>query len=274
MSLAACSRMKIVLAMRSNAAASKSAGSASCALAAAALAGDANRAVAIGMTAGGAQRVRARARARCARAGHRIGHRSRVTDAKRRISQRMATKATIASNASITTLANPSPMPRWLNSAASPRPAASPATGPSHERLGAAAAAGVAPAAAGAAALLGVLGLAAGVAGVGGALCAGLSGAVRCMPAGRPPPRRLASTAVDTNATDRLTSTAISQVFIVIPFEVRCAAFLAARCRYCGCDPATSAARPGASRVNMGSRSNKSNSFAGCAAAWLRGTMP
>ena len=86
-------------------------------------------------------------------------------------------------------------MPKWLNSAAMPRPAARPAIGPIHERFGAAAA-GAAGAfgAAAAAGVAGAFGVAAGVAGVVGVLEVGaLSGAVRCMPDGRAPPRRLAS---------------------------------------------------------------------------------
>ena len=83
-------------------------------------------------------------------------------------------------------------MPKWLNSAAMPRPAARPAIGPIHERFGAAAAgaAGVFGAAA-AAGVAGAFGVAAGVAGV--LEVGALSGAVRCMPDGRAPPRRLAS---------------------------------------------------------------------------------
>ena len=127
----------------------------------------------------------------------------------------------LCQSASITKLASPSPQPRCENSAARPRPAASPAIGPIQERFGAAAAA-AAPVVAGAAAAAGAPGLrgvAAGWAGVWG--CAALSGAVRCMPAGRPPPSRLASAALGTKAPAEPTiNAAINQVFMLSPRTV------------------------------------------------------
>ena len=74
-------------------------------------------------------------------------------------------------------------MPKWLISAAMPRPAARPAIGPIHERRGATGAG---------------VGLVVGL----GAACAGLAGGAsgvrgggvaRCMPLDRPAPRRAAS---------------------------------------------------------------------------------
>ncbi len=106
------------------------------------------------------------------------------------ISQRMPTKAAIASSASIRKLANSAPRPRWLISAASPRPAARPAIGPIQLRLGVAAAA-VAPAGLGAVVGAACCG-AARVAGRAG----GLDGRLRCMPLEPPPPKRLASASV------------------------------------------------------------------------------
>ena len=223
MSLAACKRMKIILAMRWNAAASKSAGNAGCLVASAA----APAAGSCGAAAGDEPDA-----ARCSGCEDEPALEPKPPvpapavasrpvfgplPAKRRISQRIATKATTASSISITKLARPSPMPRWLKRAASPRPAASPATGPSHDRLGAAAAA--APALAGAAAAAGVPGLLGwALLGVAlGGVCAGcLSGALRCMPAGLPPPSRRASASIGVNATARpATSAAINQVFMV-----------------------------------------------------------
>ena len=82
----------------------------------------------------------------------------------------MATTATTASSAIIRKLPKPSPRPRWLISAAIPRPAARPAIGPIQLRLAAAGA--VAPA-----------GAAAGAACCGAAGLAGVElGMLRCMP--------------------------------------------------------------------------------------------
>jgi uncharacterized protein YqgC (DUF456 family) len=123
---------------------------------------------------------------------------------KRRIRKTTRAMPATASSASMRKLPKASPRPRWLIRAAMPRPAARPAMGPIQDRL--AAAAGAAPAT-GAAALAGVA-CCAGVAGLGG----GASGAVRagmsrCMPAGLPPPKRLASetegSVVPTSATTR-----------------------------------------------------------------------
>ena len=83
-------------------------------------------------------------------------------------------------------LPNASPRPRWLISAAMPRPAARPAIGPSQERFGAAAAGAAAAAAVG-----GRRGWAAGVVGRGASGVA-RGGTLRCMPAAPPPPMRRA----------------------------------------------------------------------------------
>ena len=72
-----------------------------------------------------------------------------VDGMNRRIRNRIRKKAAPASNTIMMRLPNSAPSPKWLISAAMPRPAARPAIGPSHERRGAAAAA--APAVAGAA---------------------------------------------------------------------------------------------------------------------------
>ena len=85
----------------------------------------------------------------------------------------------------MTMLPNSAPKPRWLISAARPRPAARPAIGPSHERRGAAA--GVA-AAVGAGA-----GWAVGAAGRAGSAAGAAGGRLRCMPTAPPPPMRRAS---------------------------------------------------------------------------------
>ena len=129
--------------------------------------------------------------------------------AKRRITKRIATNATSISNANIRNSANSAPRPRWLINAARPRPAARPATGPSHERRGAAAAP--------AAAFVG-----AGVAWVGAAGLAGTAsgvraGSVRFMPE-KPPPRRRASASSGSRvsehrATDRATNQRVIEAF-------------------------------------------------------------
>ena len=117
---------------------------------------------------------------------------------KRAIAKRMATKARPAISTIMMMLPIPSPMPKWLISAAMPRPAARPASGPIHERLGAGAA--------GAAAAAGVVGAA--CAGLAGAALGAAEGVLRCMPEEPPPPMRLASAApgarlADSTANDR-----------------------------------------------------------------------
>ena len=95
----------------------------------------------------------------------------------------ITTITTRAIRAMVMKLASSAPKPKWLASAARPRPAARPASGPIHERLGAGA--GAAAAAGGVACWAFCVG--AGLAGVAGAVCCGT---VRFMP---PPPMRLAS---------------------------------------------------------------------------------
>ena len=103
-----------------------------------------------------------------------------------------------------------SPMPKWLISAAMPRPAARPASGPIHDRLGAAA---------GAAAAAGVacVGAAwAGVAGLAGTSGAVLAGMLRCRPVDWPPPSRLASEMEGSVAPTRATTTAAMSQFFML----------------------------------------------------------
>ena len=113
--------------------------------------------------------------------------------------------AKVANKPIINIEANSSPKPRWEAKAASPSPAARPATGPIQEREGAAAAA---PAA----------GAADGVAAVGA-----LSGvAWRCVPMDLPEPMRLAASAsMATVVRPRLKTTAmsVSRRFMTIPFK-------------------------------------------------------
>ena len=139
-------RMKIILAMRSNAAASKPAGNAAAA--------GCGVNVVVGLQPGDPLACGAPA-LNCMPLGVAIRGVAEPR-AKRAITKRIATNAATASKASMMKLANSAPMPRWLIRAASPSPAARPAIGPIHERLGAAAA----PAAAG----------------VPGVACAGLAG--------------------------------------------------------------------------------------------------
>jgi hypothetical protein len=92
-------------------------------------------------------------------------------------------------------VANSAPRPKWLISAAIPRPAASAAIGPIHERRGAA---GGVAAAVGAGA-----GCAVGAAGFAGtASGAARGGTLRCMPTAPPPPMRRASATSGTRAAD------------------------------------------------------------------------
>jgi hypothetical protein len=95
--------------------------------------------------------------------------------ALRRMKKRNSINAAIASRASIRKLAISSPSPRWVNSAARPRPAARPAIGPIQELF--------------CGAVVGEAVFCCWRCGV--ASC--LAGALRCMPNDLLPPRRLAS---------------------------------------------------------------------------------
>ena len=197
LSFAACMRMKIILAMRSKAATSKPAGRLAAAIGASDAAGVAAPGCSIGASAPGCKPRYCAGRS----SGNDIGAFATGAPApascmpplaaagfdgmKRRIRKRISANATSASNTIMMMLPNSAPRPRWLISAAMPRPAARPAIGPIHERRGAAAAA--APAVAGAA------GCATGAAGLAGTASGVRAGMLRCMPTAPPPPMRRAS---------------------------------------------------------------------------------
>ena len=134
------------------------------------------------------------------------GPRAKPPPPKRRIRKRIRKNAATASRAIMRKLPKAAPMPRWLISAAMPRPAAKPAMGPIQLRL--AAAAGAAPAVAAAALAGAACWPWAGVAGLAGTASGAVrAGMLRCMPEDLAPPRRLASASkgmlVATTATAR-----------------------------------------------------------------------
>ena len=122
--------------------------------------------------------------------------------ALRRMTRPMTTITAMTSRPIISMEASSSPKPKCEASAARPRPAARPASGPIHERLGcgcAAPGAACGLAAAGAAAWLGA-----------GAAAGDFCGLIdsRCMPEDEPPPRRLAASASPVTSVKPSTSAA------------------------------------------------------------------